>query len=83
MKSTYSKRNGGGRTKFFHTSTGSAATSRRRKALIRLEMQLMGGTKRALIHNEGSGSATWEDVPLTEKDIARIEKEINTLKSRT
>jgi hypothetical protein len=51
------------------------------KVKERLEAQLISKVKPGLIVTE-SGSSTWGNVPLTEADIKRINKELLTLKSR-
>lgn len=52
------------------------AKSRRQRVLPRLQNQLKAGVKPS---KENPG----EMIPLTEKDIKRINKEVETLKSRT
>jgi len=54
-----------------------AKISRRQRVIVILEKQLKLGTKRTYNPEEG-----YNIVPLTEKDILRINKEIETLKSR-
>lgn len=54
---------------------------RRKRVISRLEKQLSVGTKPGLVCEE-NGSATWQQLPLTEQDKQRIEKELITLKSR-
>lgn len=51
-------------------------TARRKSALKRLEAQLSSGVKPAVIDN------ALANIPLEEKDLKRIEKEIQILKSR-
>lgn len=58
--------------------TSPAAYTRRKSALKRLENQLLTGFKTV---TDGQGNIS--SVKLDEKDIARIKKEIETLKSRT
>jgi hypothetical protein len=69
------KQNKGGRNKV-------AENNKRVSALNRLETQLKSGVKSRLVHVEGSGCSTWQDISLTEGDIKRINKEISVLKSR-
>lgn len=58
--------------------TSPAANERRKGALKRLENQLLTGFKTTK-DEEGNISS----IKLDDKDIARIKKEIETLKSRT
>ena len=55
-----------------------AATERRKRVIKRLEIQLLTGFKTV---SDGQGNIS--SVRLEDKDIARIKKEIETLKSRT
>lgn len=50
--------------------------SRRKRVIEMLTKQLKAGTKTL------KGEFPWDVVPLTEKDITRINKEIETLKTR-
>lgn len=54
-----------------------AKIDRRKRVIVILEKQLKLGTKRNYTPREG-----YEVVPLTDKDILRINKELETLKSR-
>lgn len=56
--------------------------NRRTRALGRLEQQLKSNTKPSLMHIEGSGNSEWRNIPLQEKDVKRIRKEIEILKSK-
>ena len=53
-------------------TSGVKLRNRRKNALIRLEQQLKSGVK----------TVKFEKQPLTESDIKRINKEIQTLKSK-
>lgn len=55
-----------------------AQNERRKKALERLILQKKSSVKT----EKRTAATTGNDVPLTEKDIVRIDKEIETLKSR-
>lgn len=61
-------------------------TNRKKSALQRLENQLIKGTRTPKgVAKIGLKYVSWEDnkpIPLTESDISRIKKEIETLKSR-
>lgn len=57
------------------------ARSRRERVVARLEAQLKLGTKQSLVTTEG-GSATWQNIPLETKDVERIKKELEILKTR-
>lgn len=68
-------------------SKKASARRRREVALERLENQLKSGLKPFNLKNSGlqdipPDEVIPREVPLTQKDITRIEKEINTLKSR-
>jgi hypothetical protein len=54
--------------------SGEAVTARRKLALVRLEIQLEKGVK--------VDKTNRKEIPLTEKDISRINKEMEILKSR-
>lgn len=71
MKSSYQKRNGGIKNRYFSTNDGPRASERRRKARVRLVEQLASGKKP---NKEGPGN-----VDLSEADVARIKKEIAVL----
>lgn len=58
------------------------ALERRKGVLSRLKRQLKDGTKPNRIERFGKVRTTDERVALTELDIKRIEKEIETLESR-
>jgi hypothetical protein len=72
MKSNYEKRTGHSRTSS-KKNDGANATARRKVAMKNLEITLNRGTKCI----KGNVYA-----PLTEKDAARIKKEIEILKSK-
>ena len=55
--------------------SGAIVTMRRKSALTRLEVQLKRGSKPSKDDNE-------KLIPLTEKDINRIEREVSVLKTR-
>lgn len=59
------------------TSKKSSTKIRRKKALIRLEKQLVFGTKKP----KGT-CLILDEIPLSVEDINRIKAEIQTLKSR-
>lgn len=55
---------------------------RRKKALARLIAQKASGVKTEKGTHKLTAITTGNDVPLTEKDIARIDREISVLQSR-
>lgn len=60
----------------------SAQNERRKKALERLILQKKSGVKTEKRTHVLTAATTGNNVPLTEGDVTRIDKEIETLKSR-
>ena len=77
MKSNYTAYTGHERYRHFHKSTGSRAEKRRKSALQRISEQIADSipTKPGKLPDE-------TQVLLSDKDIARIHKEIEVLASR-
>lgn len=73
MKLNYRSRNGHERTRFCKKNSNGSATDRRKRVIDRLEVQLKLGNK----PDENDSL-----IPLEEKDVKRINKEIETLRSR-
>ncbi len=71
-----------------NTTVKLAKKMQRRKTLFQLEKQLVSGTKPNRPKERVEGKTITQQkkdtprIPLNEKDIARITKEINTLKER-
>ncbi len=65
-------------------STNDYQSGRRKRAMERLQHQLEVKLKNSKVLIEGLATPTYADqhVPLTEKDIKRIENEIDVLKTR-
>lgn len=78
MKLTYKQRNGQERKRFVRKESSEPYKRRRVRAMKRLENQLLTGYK--TVTNKETNDITTE--PLTKEDRVRIEKEIETLKTR-
>lgn len=55
--------------------------SRRKRVITMLEAQLKLGTKNVFVQRIDNGTREISIVPLTEKDVIRIKKELETLKA--
>ena len=63
-------------------SMKSDAKQRRERAIVRLEAQLKAGTKTEKVSQLTLATTGANQLPLTDKDRERIQKEIDVLKSR-